>query len=156
VAFTLRVPNQPVESQVAQIIQAMAAEGGFDIRLEITEAAAMVAAQERGEFEAGIQIWSGRPDPDGNIAFWLASDGFLNRGKYANRQLDALLAQARAVTAVPERQRLYREVTRIWHADRPMLVLYHYRWFWAMRADLEGFQPNPDGIIRLAGLRLAR
>jgi len=154
VSFTLRVPNQPVESQVAQIIQAMAAEGGFDIRLEISEAAAMIAAQDRGEFEAGIQIWSGRPDPDGNIAFWLASDGFLNRGKYANRQLDTLLAQARAVTAVPERQRLYREATRLWHADRPMFVLYHYRWFWAMRADLEGFQPSPDGIIRVAGLRL--
>jgi peptide/nickel transport system substrate-binding protein len=156
VAFTLRVPNQPVESQVAQIIQAMAAEGGFDVKLEVTEAAAMVAAQERGDFEAGIQIWSGRPDPDGNIAFWLETGGFLNRGRYSSPQLDTLLQQARAVTAVPERQRLYREATRIWLADRPHLILYHHRWFWAMRADLQGFEPAPDGIIRLAGLRLGR
>jgi peptide/nickel transport system substrate-binding protein len=156
VAFTIRVANQPIESQVAQIIQSMAAEGGFDIRLEVTEASTAVAAAERGDFDAIIGIWSGRPDPDGNIAFWLASDGFLNRGRYANPRLDALFEQARAVNAVPERQRLYREATRIWLADRPHLVLYHHRWFWAMRGDLQGFEPSPDGIIRLAGLRIPR
>jgi peptide/nickel transport system substrate-binding protein len=156
VAFTLRVPNQPTEAQVAEIIQSMAAEGGFDIKLELMEAAAMIAAQNRGEFEAGIQIWSGRPDPDGNISFWVASDGFLNRGRYRNPRLDALLAQARRVTATAERQRLYREATQLWMADRPYLMLYHHRWFWAMRSELQGFQPSPDGIIRLAGLRLAR
>ena len=156
VAVTIRVTNSPVESQVAQIIQAMAAEGGFDVKLEVTEASAAVAAVERGDFEGFIGIWSGRPDPDGNISFWLASDGFLNRGKYVNPQVDALFNQARAVTAVPERQRLYREATRLWLADRPMLILYHHRWFWAMRADLQGFEPAPDGIIRLAGLRFVR
>lgn len=156
VAFTLKVPNQPVDSQVAQIIQAMAAEGGFDIRLEVLEASAMVAATQRGDFEAAIAIWSGRPDPDGNIAFWLASDGFLNWGRYANPRLDALFAAARATTATPERQRLYREAAGIWMAERPHLMLYHHRWFWAMRADLQGFEPSPDGIIRLAGLRITR
>jgi peptide/nickel transport system substrate-binding protein len=156
VSFTLKVPNQPVEAQVAQIIQAMAAEGGFDIRLEVLESSAMVAATQRGDYEAAIAIWSGRPDPDGNIAFWLASDGFLNWGKYANPRLDTLFAEARAVTAVPERQRLYREAARIWMADRPHLMLYHHRWFWAMRSEMQGFEPSPDGIIRLAGLRLAR
>jgi peptide/nickel transport system substrate-binding protein len=156
VAFTFRVPNQPLESQIAEIIQAMAAEGGFDIKLEVTEAASMVAAAQRGDFEATMNIWSGRPDPDGNIAFWVATDGFLNRGKYSNPALDALLGQARAVTAVPERQRFYRDAARIWLAERPFMVLFHYRWFWAMRAELEGFEPRPDGIIRLSGLRLPR
>ncbi|WP_137181233.1 ABC transporter substrate-binding protein [Roseomonas sp. AR75] len=156
VSFTFRVPNQPLEAQIAEIIQAMAAEGGFDIKLEVTEAATMVAAAQRGDFEATMNIWSGRPDPDGNIAFWVATDGFLNRGKYSNAALDTLLARARAVTAVPERQRLYREAARIWLAERPFIVLYHYRWFWAMRSDLQGFEPRPDGIVRLAGLRLPR
>ncbi|HEV7265879.1 MAG TPA: ABC transporter substrate-binding protein [Falsiroseomonas sp.] len=154
VAFTFRVPNQPTESQVAQIIQAMAAEGGFDIKLEMMEASTMVAAAQRGDFEMTMNIWSGRPDPDGNIAFWLASDGFLNRGRYANPEVDRLFREARAVTGQAERQRLYREASRLWMADRPFLILYHYRWFWAMRSELQGFQPSPDGIIRLAGLRL--
>lgn len=156
VAFTLKVPNQPVEAQVAQIIQAMAAEAGFDISIETMEAAALVAATQRGDFEMSLNIWSGRPDPDGNIAPWVASNGFLNRGKYSNPQVDALFAQARAVTETAARQPLYRQAAELWMADRPYLMLYHYRWFWAMRRGVEGFMPNPDGIIRFAGLRLPR
>jgi peptide/nickel transport system substrate-binding protein len=156
VAFTLKVPNQPVEAQVAEIIQSMAREGGFDIRVEVLESSAMVASTQRGDYEAAIAIWSGRPDPDGNIAFWLASDGFLNWGRYANPRVDALFAEARAVTDTAARQRLYRDAARIWLADRPHLMLYHHRWFWAMRAGMEGFEPSPDGIIRFAGLRLPR
>ena len=156
VAFTLKVPNQPVESQVAQIIQSMAAEGGFDIKVEVLESSAMVASTQRGDYEAAIAIWSGRPDPDGNIAFWLASDGFLNWGKYSNPRVDALFRQARMVTATEQRRRLYHDAAQIWLADRPHIMLYHHRWFWAMRADLQGFEPSPDGIIRLAGLRIGR
>ncbi|MGX9964640.1 ABC transporter substrate-binding protein [Roseomonas sp. F4] len=156
VAFTLKVPNQPTEAQVAEIIQSMAAEGGFDIRVELLEAAALVAATERGDYEASMNIWSGRPDPDGNIAPWIATGGFLNRGRYANAEVDALLASARAVTETAQRQPLYRQATALWLADRPYLMLYHYRWFWAMGRGVEGFVPSPDGIIRFAGLRVGR
>jgi peptide/nickel transport system substrate-binding protein len=156
VAFTLKVPNQPTEAQVAEIIQSMAAEGGFDIRIELLEAGALVAATERGEYEASLNIWSGRPDPDGNIAPWIATGGFLNRGRYANAEVDTLLAAGRAVTETARRQPLYRQATALWMADRPYLMLYHYRWFWAMRRGVEGFVPSPDGIIRFAGLRVGR
>jgi peptide/nickel transport system substrate-binding protein len=156
VAFTLKVPNQPLESQIAQIMQSMAAEGGFDMRIETLEASTMVAATVRGDYEAAMAIWSGRPDPDGNISFWLASDGFINWGKYSNPRLDALLAEARAVTETAARQALYRQAAAIWLAERPHLMLFHYRWFWAMRAGMEGFVPSPDGIVRFAGLRLPR
>jgi peptide/nickel transport system substrate-binding protein len=152
-AFTLKVANSPVEAQVAQIIQAMAAEGGFDIRIETLEASTMVAATQRGDYDAAIVIWSGRPDPDGNIAIWLASDGFLNWGRYASPEVDAALAAARRSTDPAARRGQYRIAAERWMADRPHLILYHHRWFWALRAGVEGFQPSPDGIIRLAGLR---
>ena len=54
-----------------------------------------------------------------------------------------------------ERQRLYRQASAIYLAERPHLVLYHYRLFWGMTDRLSGFRPHPDGIIRLQGLRLA-
>lgn len=153
-AFTLKVPNSPVEAQVAQIIQAMAAEGGFDVRVETMESSAMVAATRRGDFDAAIAIWSGRPDPDGNIAIWLASDGFLNWGKYVSPEVDAALAAARGTTDLAARRAQYHRAAERWMADRPHLILYHHRWFWGLRAGVEGFQPSPDGIIRLAGIRL--
>ena len=156
VAFTLKTTNNPVDSQVAQIIQAMAAEGGFDIKVELLEASAMVATTQRGDYDATIGIWSGRADPDGNVAIWLACDGFLNWGKYCSQQVDAALAAARALTDFAARRRLYREAAGHYLTDRPQLFLYHYRWFWGLRAGVQGFEPSPDGIIRFAGLRLPR
>ncbi len=155
-AFTLKVTNLPVESQVAQIIQAMAAEGGFDIRIEQMESSAMVAATQRGDYDAAIAIWSGRPDPDGNVAIWLASDGFLNWGRYASPAVDGALATARRSTEAATRRAQYRIAAEAWMDDRPHLFLYHHRWFWGLRAGLEGFAPSPDGIIRFTGLRVPR
>ena len=43
-AFTLLIGNSPVEQQVGQVVQSMAAEAGFDIKLQAAEANALVAA----------------------------------------------------------------------------------------------------------------
>lgn len=156
VAFTLRVVNSPIEIQVAEIIQSMAAEAGFDIRIEATEAGTYVAATERGDFEAAIGIWSGRPDPDGNVTIWLQCDGAINRGRYCNPRLDETFRDARLTNDVAARQALYRRAADIYLDDRPMLVLYHYTWIWGHRDGLSGFVAHPDGLIRPQGLRLAR
>jgi len=154
VAFTLKAPNSPVESQVAQVIQAMAAEAGFDVRIEVMEAGALTAATQRGDYDAALVIWSGRPDPDGNVAIWMASDGFLNWSRYASPAVDAALNAARA-TIDPERRRaLYHQAAQRWMADRPHIILYHHRWIWGLAPQLAGFVPNPDGIIRFAGMRV--
>ncbi len=153
-AFTILVANNPVEQQVAQVIQQMAAEAGFEIKLETNEANTMVAAATKGDFQATIVIWSGRPDPDGNISIWLACDGFLNWGKYCDANLDAFLAKARQRTVIAERQKLYGEAAAIYLAARPHIFLYHLKWLWGVTAKLEGFTPYPDGIIRLDGMKL--
>lgn len=154
VAFTLRVVNTPSTVQVGEVIQSMAAEAGIDVKVEATEAGTFVAATERGDFEAAIGIWSGRADPDGNITIWIQCDGMVNRGRYCNRELDQLFAQARAVNDSAQRQALYRKATSIYLDERPLLGLYHYTWIWGMSRNLQGFKPHPDGLIRPQGLRL--
>ena len=37
-----------------------------------------------GAYDVALVLWSGRADPDGNVAIWLACNGFLNWGKYCN------------------------------------------------------------------------
>jgi peptide/nickel transport system substrate-binding protein len=133
--FSLLIGNSPVEQQVGQVIQSMADEAGFDVKLQSAEANALVAAGRAGNYQATIVIWSGRPDPDGNVAIWLACDGFLNWGKYCNPKFDDLLARARGVTDVAQRQALYRQLVDIYVADRPQLVLYHAKWLWALSAS---------------------
>ena len=127
-------------------------EAGFDIKLQAAEANALVAAGRAGNYQATIVIWSGRPDPDGNVAIWLACDGFLNWGKYCNPKFDDLLARARGVTDVAQRQALYRQLVDVYLADRPHIVLYHAKWLWALSDKVSGFTPTPDGLIRPQGM----
>lgn len=153
--FTLLIGNSPVDQQEGQVIQSMASEAGFDIKLQTNEAKALVAAARAGKYDASIVFWSGRVDPDGNVQIWLECSGFLNWGKYCNPKFDDLLARARGVTDVVQRQALYRQVADVYLADRPHIVLYHARWLWALSDKVSGFTPTPDGLIRPQGMTLA-
>jgi len=153
--FTLITGNSPVEVQVGEVIQAMAGEAGFDIKLRAMEANALVATTKSGAYDAALVLWSGRADPDGNAAIWLACAGFLNWGKYCSAKFDEVLTQARSVTDIAQRQALYRQLSNIYLDDRPHIVLYHVKWLWAVSDKLSGFTPTPDGMIRPQGIRLA-
>lgn len=154
VPVTFYVATNPVLQQVAQVIQAMTRDAGFDVKLEVNEAVTIVQRNQKGDFEMSINIWSGRPDPDGNIAIWVACDGSVNFGRYCNPALDDLLRQAKATTVTAERQALYGKVMATLQADRPMIVLYHLKWHWAASARLKGFTAYPDGLIRLRGVAM--
>ena len=86
---------------------------------------------------------------------WLACDGFLNWGKYCNPKFDDMLARARGMTDVAQRQVLYRQLVDVYLADRPHIVLYHAKWLWALSDKVSGFTPTPDGLIRPQGVALA-
>jgi peptide/nickel transport system substrate-binding protein len=153
--FTLITGNSPVEVQVGEVIQSMAGEAGFDIKLQAVEANALVATTKAGAYDAALVLWSGRADPDGNVAIWLECKGFLNWGKYCSAKFDDVLTRARSVTEVAQRQVLYRQLSDIYLADRPHIVLYHVKWLWGISDKLTGFTPTPDGMIRPQGIQLA-
>jgi len=156
IPVNLTIGSDPLDSRVAQIIQAMAGEAGFDVKITITEAATLLSRITAGTYEMALLIWSGRADPDANVAVWVACDGFINWGKYCDARLDDILRRARRSTDVAERKRLYAEAAAIYLPARPYLFLYHLKWFWGASAKLSGIVPHPDGIIRLQGLRLSK
>ena len=152
-SFTLSVPNSPVESHVAQVIQSMVSEAGFDMKIEVLEANTLTANATKGNYEAALVIWSGRADPDGNISIWLACDGFLNWSKHCNRQLDTHLSAARRTTDPALRLAQYAAAAGMYLDDRAHIFLYNYKWLWGVAEKVEGFAPHPDGIIRLQDVR---
>jgi peptide/nickel transport system substrate-binding protein len=154
VSFSMIVSTSPTEQRVAEVIQSMAAEAGFDVKIDVQEANTGVQNGIAGKFQSTLVIWSGRPDPDGNISIWLACDGFLNWGKYCDPNLDDLLAKARHTTIVDERAALYAKAAAIYLDARPNIFLYHLKWIWATTNRLDGFAPSPDGLIRLQGMVL--
>jgi peptide/nickel transport system substrate-binding protein len=151
----LLVQNATLDTQVAQIVQAMAREAGFDITIEAQESGTAIASYFRGDFELFFGMWSGRVDPDGNIATFLACNGAQNFGKYCNQEVDRALAGGRGPSQVQARLPFYETAARQISADRPMLPLFHQTWVYATTARLDGFTPYVDGIVRPTGLRLA-
>jgi peptide/nickel transport system substrate-binding protein len=151
----LLVPNNPDLRQAGEVMQAMAREAGFDLRLRAIEFASGLQAVQRGDFELWLVGWSGRADPDGNTYPFFVTGAGQNDGQYANPEVDRLLGAARAELDAEKRKALYEEALTIAvRRDRPRIYLWHRKNIMAHSARLTGYRPVPDGMIRVQGLRL--
>jgi peptide/nickel transport system substrate-binding protein len=111
--------------------------------------------QTAGNYQFSRSDWSGRVDPDGNIHQFITCKGGINDTKYCNPQVDTLLNEARASTDDAVRKQKYDAAAVILNDDLPIVYLGHQAWIWALRKNVTGFVPAPDGMIRLAGVKKA-
>lgn len=155
ISIEMLTPNNPVLMQVAQVIQAMVGEAGFDVSLKATEFATLLSDTQKGNYQASLFAWSGRTDPDGNIGSFMACGAGLNDPHYCNADVDKALAGARATSSPDERKALYAAAAAHYMEDLPILYLYHETRLFAVSKKLSGFTAHPDGLVRLRGVSLA-
>ncbi|MDL2397794.1 ABC transporter substrate-binding protein [Rhizobium mayense] len=148
--------NSLTDGRVAQIIQALASEAGFDVQLLPLETTSAIQRYLAGDFQAYIGNWSGRADPDPTLYAFFGSDGSQNVNKYKNPEMDKTLVDARQASDEATRKQLYEKATDIYLTDLPTIPLYHPNWFYASRADVTGITIFPDGILRLQGVKPAK
>jgi len=153
-AVAMIVPNNPVVLQTAQVIQAMAKDAGFDIRIQASEFASALQRAAKGDFEAFMLGWTGGYDPDNNIYNLVTCNSPFNDGHYCNPEVDRELDAARRLDTRADRLAHYRIAAEHVLQDLPIIYLYHPKWLYAHTARLSGFTPYPDGVIRPQGLRL--
>jgi peptide/nickel transport system substrate-binding protein len=155
ITVDLMVPNQPDLRQVAEVVQAMSAEAGFDLKLRLTEFATSLAEGTKGNFQAYLIGWSGRVDPDQNVINHLGCNTPFNWGKYCNETTQNALSAARTFTDPAKRKVAYEAALTQIEADKPLIYLYHQVWVFAHSAKLTGYKQAADGIIRLQDMKLA-
>src|SRR5918993_1923959 len=148
------VPQNPETRQVAEIIQAMAAEAGFDMKLRVVEFATSLKEAEEGRYQAYMLNWSGRPDPDGNLYIFHRTKAPQNYGGYSNPEVDSWLDEARTKSDPAERKAIYEKVTGKLLSEGSIVYLFHRKWFIGHSAKLEGLKLLPDGLVRVVGLTL--
>ena len=148
------VPKNVETETVAQVIQSMAAEAGFDMKIRVTETATALKAAEAGEYQAFILDWSGRIDPDGNSYIFHKSKAPQNYSAYSNPDVDRLLDDARLVTDMAQRKSIYEKMTKSILEDEPIIYLYHRKNLIVHTTKLEGYKQLPDGLVRVVGLKL--
>ena len=148
------VPKGAETQAVAEVIQAMAAEIGINMKIRVTEFATSLKQAESGEYQAYLLAWSGRTDPDGNLSIFHKCKAPQDYPGYCNPEADRLLDDARAVADVAKRKSIYEQLTKVILEDNPKLYLYHRRVLIAHTTRLDGYQQIPDGLVRVVGLRL--
>src|SRR5918992_4418966 len=153
-SFTLKLDPSPTSQQIGQIIQSSLEPAGIDVKLEQLEFGALLDDSTNGNFQALFLGWSGRIDPDLNIYDFTVTNGDFNDSGYSNPEVDRLLNEARTTSDKETRRELYTQVMEILHEDVPYVYLYHNNSTtdFAMQPTVQGFEPYPDGILRLAGV----
>ena len=140
--------------KIAQVVQAMAKEAGFDIKIQSTEFATSLNLADKGQFEAYVLAWSGRADPDGNLFSFHACKQPLNYAGYCKPETDELINRSRSANDPAERRRLFEQIEAEIAKERPVIYLFHRHWLWGHSAKLTGFRTVPDGMVRVQGLKM--
>jgi len=154
ISVDLMVPKGPENEAVAQVLQSMAAETGFDLKIRLIEFATSFKQAQAGEFQAFLIGWSGRIDPDGNSFIFLHTKAPQNDGVYSNAEVDKGFEDARLIADPAQRKAIYEKVTGQVLKDEPIIYLYHRKLLIAHTTRLEGYRPMPDGLVRVVGLKL--
>lgn len=148
--------NNPDSLRLAQALQSMVKEGGFDLQIKPVEYASLLDQQDRGDFTLLQLGWSGRIDPDANITNFVRTGGSQNVAGYSDEQLDGLLEKAREAQDVGQRRELYAQVVDRLHQTDPLIYLYRQRNLTGVSTALKGVQVFPDGVVRLAFAGMAK
>ncbi len=150
------VVNTPQGLQVGEIIQSMAAEAGFDIKVNAMEFGASLALVNRGDFAMSLGGWSGLLDTDSNAWSMLHTGGALNMARYNNAKVDTLLDQARATTDTAARAGIYAGVWGEVNRDLPVIYLWTPRNIVGMTKAVSGVNFLSDGLLRLQDVTLGK
>jgi peptide/nickel transport system substrate-binding protein len=154
IAVDFMVPKGAETEAVAQVVQSMAAEAGFDMKIRVTEFATSLKQAEAGEYQAFMLAWSGRIDPDGNSYIFLHTGGPQNYSAWSNADADKAMEEARLTTDTAKRKQAYEKLTKLELDEEAILYLYHRRILIAQSNKLEGYKQMPDGLVRVTGLKL--
>jgi peptide/nickel transport system substrate-binding protein len=149
------VPQGAENKAISEVVQSMAAEAGFDMKIRVTEFATSLKASEQGDYQAFLIGWSGRTDPDGNIYIFAKTKAPQNVTGISSPVVDAALDEARLTSDLAQRKAAYEKAAKVLIGDQvPIIYLYHRKVLIAQTTKLEGFVPVPDGLVRVVGLRL--
>jgi peptide/nickel transport system substrate-binding protein len=154
VTVDFMVPKGAETEAVAQVVQSMAAETGFDMKIRVTEFATSLKQAEAGEYQAYMLAWSGRIDPDGNSYVFLKTGAPQNYSAWSNAEADKALDDARLVTDLAQRKAIYEKLAKAELDEQALLYIYHRRILIAHTTKLEGYKQMPDGLVRVIGLKL--
>ena len=150
VPVTLTVPDDAVDTRLAQVIQSMEKPAGFAVQVRPIDFATELAQGAAGNFDALLDAWSGRIDPDGDLSGLVTTGGAINYSGVSDPGVDGPIRQASATTGTARRAALYAQAIARLAQLRGLIYLYHAQLYLGMSTSVAGVAYYADGIPRFA------
>ncbi len=137
-ALANRWPYKPV----AEVLQMELGELGFDVEIEMMEAAAWVEALRNGEYHMTLTPYTFMTgDPDFVFGRWIHSQGQMNASRglgYSSDEADKLIEEATVESDLSKRKDLYGQLQRLMDQEVPMTPIFHDVTLYAFRKEVQG------------------
>jgi peptide/nickel transport system substrate-binding protein len=153
-SLDLTIMDDPVQRRIGEAIQSMVREAGIQVRLKPASFREVLSQQERGQFEALLLGYAGRLDPDSVIFPFHTCRGTFNFSLSCDPALDRLLHEAQEKQLPAARLQLYGEAIDRLGQIRSIIYLFHQKYSIAFSRRVTGVKYAPDGLPRLAEVRL--
>jgi peptide/nickel transport system substrate-binding protein len=150
ITVTLTAPNDATNQRLAQVIQQMTKQVGFDVKVQTAEFVSTLEQGQSGKFDLLLSGWSGRIDPDGNLTNLITSRGSNNYAGMSDPGIDEPIKQAAAATDPAQRAALYAKAVQRAAELRGVIYLYHNKYYLGMAKNVAGVQYFEDGLPRFA------
>jgi len=147
--FTYKTTSDPVNQQLAQLLQSELAAAGITMQIQTEEFATYQQECANHQFQACNVSWSGRIDPDGNMYAWWHTGGSFNDSLYSNPQVDQWLDDARATADQSKRKQDYDNAQKQIVQDAPYVFTTFGVSAQISDTKIHNFTLYPDLMIRM-------
>ncbi|GHJ36756.1 ABC transporter substrate-binding protein [Streptomyces sp. TS71-3] len=155
-SIELMVPTGAATQREAQVVQSMAQDVGFKVSVRPIDLVSGLDLARTGKYDAFLEGWSGRVDPDGDTNDIVTTGGSNNFSGYSDKKVDALIKQAASTNDTRLRSKYYAQAVERVGEARPLLYLYHNRWFLGTSTKVHGIVYQSDSLPRFKTAYLSR
>lgn len=139
----LASPLYPEFINIALVLQEQLGEIGVTVTLDQVEWGTFIERWSARDFQSFVSFNGSGNDPDRALYPVIHTGGSVNASQFSDTAIDALLEEARASGDLALRQELYRQAEQLIAEAVPALFLNTRTAYFALRADIQGFEPNP-------------
>ncbi len=144
----LALPQYPELQKTGVVIKDQLAKIGINVTLQQLEVTVWFDRYAKGDYDLTSAYWSGTIDPDNFYSTQMASGSPNNYAKYANPELDALIAKARSTMDQAERKSMYEKIRGIVWEDAPVVFVHYETINYLMSKKVGGSTVNPPLELR--------
>jgi len=149
-AMPVQRPYMPDGVAVAQLIREDLAAIGVKVDIKSPEWSRYVQGMKAGEHHMGLFGWVGdNGDPDNFLNTLLGCDSMkgFNVARFCDPQYDDLVKQAKRISNIEQRSRLYQRAQSLAITQAPWFNIAHTVQFKAVRREVVGFEMSPVGRL---------